>query len=287
MRLTALCVVLAVAAPGPAPAVAADREPPLKTVMARAADYTAGYLEALSAIVAEEHYVQHTVAEAAGGPPLPGPGAAQRVLRSDFVVVPGLAAGSPWLGVREVLEVDGHPVAGEHGRIEALLREGGGTAARLRALADAQARFNLGDLYRTINVPTLALEFLLRERQERFRFKRAHDADWHGTRVWTITFSERVRPTLIRTPEGRDVASEGVFWIEPGSGAVLRSELRAGGDPRRGLRSLILVSYARNERFDMLLPDDMNEVYVTRRLRIEAHATYGRFRRFETDVRIK
>jgi hypothetical protein len=37
----------------------------------------------------------------------------------------------------------------------------------------------------------------------------------------------------------------------------------------------------------MLLPDDMNEVYVTRGSRIEAHATYSRFRRFETDVRIK
>lgn len=290
MQLTALAALLAIAVAVPAPAAAAARDPSLKTVLARAADYTARYLEALSAIVAEERYVQRTMPDGGGRPPLPGPqaGIDERVLRSDFVVVPGLGAGSPWLGVREVLEIDGRPVEGEHGRLESLMREGGeGTAARLRALADAQARFNLGDLYRTINVPTLALEFLLRERQGRFRFKRSGDADWHGTRAWTITFSERVRPTLIRTPEGRDVVSEGVFWIDPESGAVLRTELRPAGAQVRGLRSLILVSYARNDRFDMLLPDDMNELYVARRTRIEAHATYGRFRRFETDIRIR
>ena len=196
--------------------------------------------------------------------------------------------GAPWLGVREVLEVDGQPVEGEHGRLEALLSDTrAGTAGRLRALADAQARFNLGDLYRTINVPTLPLEFLLRDRQDRFRFKRSGTAELHGVKVWTVAFRERVEPTLIRTPEGRDVVSTGVFWIEPGTGAVLRTELRAGQNPGPRINSLILVSYAHNERFDMYLPDDMNELYMTGRSRIEGHATYGRFRRFETDVRIK
>ena len=55
--------------------------------------------------------------------------------------------------------------------------------------------------------------------------------------------------------------SNGVFWIDPNTGAVHRSELRAGENLGRRLRSIILVSYARNDRFDMLLPDDMNELY--------------------------
>jgi hypothetical protein len=187
-----------------------------------------------------------------------------------------------------VLEVDGQAVAGEHGRLEALLADRhAGVAARLRALADAQAAYNLGDLYRTINVPTLPLEFLQHDRQDRFRFTRSGSAELHGVNVWIVAFRERVRPTLIRTPEGRDVVSAGAFWIEPGTGALLRTELRAGENLGRRLHSLILVSYARNDRFDMLLPDDMNELYVTGRSRIEGHATYGRFRRFETDVRIK
>ena len=54
-------------------------------------------------------------------------------------------------------------------------------AARVRALADQQARHNLGDLYRTINVPTLALGFLLPDRQPRFRYKRSGSTDVRGT----------------------------------------------------------------------------------------------------------
>ncbi len=264
-----------------------ERQPDLDTVLRRAADYVEGYHEKLSSIVAEERYVQRT------GPDLdrsalPGPREGkERVLRSDFVLIRGFARGSPWIGVREVLEVDGRAVEGEHGRLEALLADtGADVERRLRALADAQARYNLGDLYRTINVPTLALEFLRRDRQDRFRFKRSGTAELHGVHAWTVAFKERVRPTLIRTPEGRDVVSSGVVWIEPQTGAVLRTELRAGENLGR-LRSLILVSYARNDRFDMLLPDDMNELYVTGRSRIEGHATYSRFRRFETDVRIR
>jgi hypothetical protein len=37
----------------------------------------------------------------------------------------------------------------------------------------------------------------------------------------------------------------------------------------------------------MLLPEDMNEMYFTRGGRIEGHATYTNYRRFETEVRIK
>ena len=46
---------------------------------------------------------------------------------------------------------------------------------------------------------------------------------------------------------------------------MLRTELRTGQIPGRPLHSIILVSYAHNARFDMLLPDDMNELYITGR----------------------
>jgi hypothetical protein len=270
---------------------AEQKELDLETVLLRAADYVADYHEKLSSIVAEERYVQRSGSGL--GPGLPGPqtgpaGVDERRLISDFVIVRGFGVGSPWIGVREVLEVDGRPIEGEHGRLEALLSDArGNQAGRLRALADAQASYNLGDLYRTINVPTMPLEFLLRDRQDRFRFKHSGSAELHGARLWTVTYEERVRPTLIRTPEGRDVVSTGVFWIDPGTGAVHRSELRAGENLGRRLRSIILVSYARNDRFEMLLPDDMNELYITPRTQIEGHATYSRFRRFETEVKIK
>jgi len=272
------------------PSFAQERPPDLKTVLHRAADYAGHYHARLSTIVSEERYVQRTGPDLSAPSLLPRvqPAERERALRSDFVIVPGLGAGSPWLGVREVLEIDGQAVEGEHGRIEQILGDrSAGVATRLRALADRQAKYNLGDLYRTINVPTLALEFLLPDRQDRFRFNRTGTAEVHGTKVWTIAFRERERPTLIRTPEGRDVVSTGVFWIDPQTGAVLRTELRAGENMNRRFRAIILVSYAWHERFEMLLPDDMNELYVTGRTRIEGHATYGHFRRFEVDTRIK
>jgi hypothetical protein len=240
-------------------------------------------------MVAEERYVQTT------GPDLSSDAAVtgremverQRTLKSDFAIV-RLTGDDAWIGVRDVLEVDGEALPGERGRLQALLSDTRTSlAARVRRLADEQAKYNLGDLYRTINVPTLPLEFLQPDRQPRFRFKRTRPSTLNGIPVSTIAFEERQRPTLIRTPQGRDVVSAGIFWIDPQTGAVLRTELRAGENMTGRLRSIILVSYARHDRFDMLLPDDMNELYVSGRNRIEGHATYSNFRRFETEIRIR
>ena len=268
---------------------AAAEDPDLKTVLRRAAEYAGDYHARLSAMIAEEQYVQRT------GPDLALPSAGmrdrtvtrERVLKSDFAIVRGFAGESSWIGVRDVLEVDGGLVPGERGRLQALLSDTSRPLSqRVRALADQQVKFNVGDLYRTINVPTLALEFLLPDRQPRFKFKRSGKTTVHGTPVWAVRFEERDRPTLIRTPDGRDVMSAGIFWIDPDTGAVLRSELRPFADRGGRLSSIILVSYRRDEHFDMLLPDDMNELYVTGGNRIAGHATYGRWRRFETETRI-
>lgn len=261
-------------------------DPDLKTVLQRASEYSAQYHERVVALVAEERYVQRV------GPDAPRPGQRpfqqERVLTSDYVIVGGFAGSNSWLGVRDVYDVDGLPVNADRTRLQALLGDTTRSImARVRELADLQTKYNLGDVYRTINVPTLALEFLLADRQPRFRYRHKDTAEFRGTPVWIVTFEERQRPTIIRTPEGRDVRSEGSFWIDPVTGAVLRSELRAGQIPGRPLRSIIIVSYTANARFGMLLPDDMNELYVAGRTRIEGHATYTNFRRFETDVRIK
>ena len=275
MLIAGLCLALA----------ASTADPSLKTVLGRAAGYVSDYHERFTALVAEERYLQRT-----GPVSRSGAGAIERerVLRSDYVIVRDFAGANSWLGVRDVFEVDGEPVNADRTRLQSLL---GDTtrplASRVRALADLQAKYNLGDLYRTINVPTLALEFLLPDRQPRFRFKHTGTTLFRGTSAWIVTFEERDRPTIIRTPEGRDIKSSGTFWIDPATGAVLRSELRTGQTPGRPLHSIILVSYSHNARFDMLLPDDMNELYLTGQTRIEGHATYTNFRRFETAVRIR
>lgn len=265
----------------------AGADPDLKTVLQRAGQYAADYHQQFTALVAEERYVQRVgpIDTSRGAAP---PRQQERTLTSDYVIVRDFAGSNSWLGVRDVYAVDGEPVNEDRTRLRALLGDATRPlATRVRALADLQAKYNLGELYRTINVPTLALEFLLPDRQPRFRFKRKGTTEFRGTPVWIVNFEERERPTIIRTPQGRDVRSEGAFWIDPTTGAVVRSELRAGQIPGRPLHSIIIVSYSHNDRFDLFLPDDMNELYLTGRTRIEGHATYTNFRRFETEVRIK
>jgi hypothetical protein len=282
--IVASCVVVAAVEPA---FVTAD-EPSLKDVLARAATYTADYHQRFTVLVAEERYVQRVGPIRPPLPDAPLPVQQERLLKSDYILVHDFAGANSWLGVREVLEMDGEPVTTDRERLRAILEDTTRPlAARVRALADLEAKYNLGDLYRTINVPTLPLEFLLPERQGGFHFKHSGNTTFRDRRLWIVSFNEHERPTVIRTPEGHDIPSSGSFWIDPATGAVLRSELRTGELPGRPLRTIILVSYTHNERFDMLLPDDMNELYLTARSRIEGHATYSNYRRWEAEVRIK
>jgi hypothetical protein len=261
----------------------------LKTVLGRAATYAADYHQRFTVLVAEERYVQRVGPARPATPdnPSPLPVRQERLLKSDYILLHDFAGANSWVGVREVVEVDGQP-ATDRERLRAILEDTTQPLlSRIRALADQQAKYNLGDLYRTINVPTLPLEFLLPDRQSRFRFKHKGSTTVQDRPVWVVSYEERDRPTIIRTPEGRDITSSGSFWIDPTSGAVVRSELRTGQLPGRPLSTIILVNYTHNTRFDMLLPDDMNELYLAGPARIEGHATYSNYRRWEAEVRIK
>lgn len=278
-------VVLALVCVLPSPPQQLD----LKGLLRRAGEYAVEYHERFTALVADEHYVQRT------GPDLreSAPGRSliekERTLESEYVIVRDFAGEGSWLGVRDVIEIDGEPVTSDRERLHALLEDTSRPLTeRIRALADLQAKFNLGGVYRTINVPTLPLEFLLPNHQSRFRFKSAGPATLGGVPVFRVSFEERDRPTVIRSPNGRNVPSRGQFWLDPETGAVLRSELFVSpAEGRSSVEATIIVSYKRNARFDMLLPDDMDEMYFARGGRIEGHATYTNYRRFETDVRIK
>jgi hypothetical protein len=267
--------------------VPAPDQPDLKTLLRRAGEYALDYHERFTALVAEERYVQRTGPD----PRRPTMGRPlverERTLQSEYVMVRDFAGLGSWLGVRDVFEVDGEPVR-DRQRLHALLEDTSRPlAARIRALADLEAKYNLGDVYRTINIPTLPLEFLLPDRQSRFRFKNAGQTTLGGLPAVRVTFDEREHPTIIRSPSGQSAPSRGSFWLDPATGAILRSELRVSPSYGVAVDAIIVVTYKRSERFDMLLPEDMNEIYFTRGSRIEGHADYTNYRRFETDVRIK
>jgi hypothetical protein len=282
MLIADLAVLASLLAPAPP-------QPDLKTLLRRAAEYAVDYHERFTALVADEHYVQRTGPDLRGSAPGRSLVEKERTLKSEYVIVRDFAGEGSWLGVRDAIEIDGEPVTADRERLHALLDDTSRPlAARVRALADLQAKFNLGGVYRTINVPTLPLEFLLPNHQSRFRFKSAGAATFGGAPVLRVSFEERERPTVIRSPNGRNVPSHGQFWLDPDTGAVLRTELFVSpAEGRNSVDATIIVSYKRNPRFDMLLPDDMDEMYFARGDRIEGHATYTNYRRFETEVRIK
>lgn len=279
-RAAAVVVLAALASPG----AAARQKVSLADLRERAGAYVLDYHRRLEAIVAEEHYVQRsTSAPSRGGRGAGDP--VERTLRSDFMLLPGAAGEEGWFAFRDVFEVDGQPVGSQRGRLERWLTGSRASFLRnARALAIDQARYNVGPILRTINVPTLALEVLMPEKQDRFRFRRAARSD--DAAVSVVTFEERRRPTIIRTPEGRDLPARGTLWIEDATGRVVRTELRTGNTARDQVEATITVTYALVPRLGLLLPASMDERYAGRGTGITCTAVYSNFRRFETGARI-
>ena len=265
------------------PAAAAD--PPLKTVLERTGRYATEFHRQLSGIVAEETYTQavrlRSGATAAGGE--------RRELRSDFLLV--RAVNGQYVGFRDVFEVDGRPLRGREERLTALVRDPAESArAQIISILSESARYNLGDIERNVNAPTLPLTFLLPDNQWRFKFRHEDKGSRStatpvpgsthfavSTEVWTVSFEEKERPTIVRTPAGAPVPARGRFWIEPATGRVLMSELLL---VRRDLSATIQVSYQSEPLLGFLVPIEMRELYDPRGADsvIEGTAAYGRFR---------
>jgi len=284
MRYVALCLLALVPA--------RRTESVLDLTLARAAAYVRSYHQDFSVLVADEHYVQRSAVPLRSGGgrwALEGTTdhAEERTTRSEFMLVRGGGEEEMWLAFRDVLDVNGHATESQRGRLAQWLTQASGTfRERARALALEQARYNLGDIVRTINVPTLPLEFLLAERQARFRFKAAGEATMNGVKVLIISFEERERPTLIRTPTGDNVPARGAFWIDPVTGRVFSSELRTGEKERNRLRATIRVTYEIGPKLLMLVPVLMAETYQSSTIQIAATARYSNYRRFETKARL-
>jgi hypothetical protein len=266
-------------------------------VLARAGAYVAEFQRRLSGIVAEEVYVQDF--RQANAPPDRPLMVAHRELTSDLLLVRPAGA-DRYVEYRDVFAVDGRPVRDRRERMQALLLSPGVSSRRqLQQIIDESARFNIGNIERTVNTPTLALSFLLPANQERFRFERignaapaAADPRTGGdatpffrvaTEMWAVEYRERRSPTFIRSPRGVSIRSRGRFWIDPSSGLVLMSELVAE-DPN--VSATIEVSYQSAPLLGMLVPAAMREHYAGRRdgATLEGLATYRRFREFAVEV---
>ena len=250
------------------------QKPAPDAILAATADYIARYEGEVVAVVAQEDYRQR-VASAT----LPS-----RQLRSDLVIIANADRG--WLEFRDVFEVDGRSVRDHDDRIAQLFLKSVPTARQQAASIVAEsARFNLNPpgvtFERTLNIPLEALRFLRKMNQSRSRFDLAGEERTDVGKVVVLKFREEAMPRLISSP--LDEAASGRFWIEPASGAVVRSELTMSAP---NVTATITVTYARQLSPAVWLPASMDENYslANGTVALSGHAVYSHFRRFQVDV---
>jgi VWFA-related protein len=272
------------------------QERSLATVMARVGRYTITFQQQFSNVVAEEQYEQDITH--INLPPNRFLPETHRELRSDVLLVQPRGA-DRYVEFRDVFEVNGKPVRDRQDRLTALFLDPASSAvAQIERINAESARYNLGNIERTINTPTLALLFVLPQNQPRFRFTRSAKnapalagrsaaprgndsaAAMPAADAWVVEYEEVLRPTLIRTTRGLDLPAHGRFWVEAGTGRVLMTELITD-EP--SVRATIDVSYQADPRTALLAPAEMRERYEARRdgAVIEGVATYGRIRQFQ------
>jgi hypothetical protein len=293
----------------------------VKEIIERAQRYVAEYAAALSVIIGVERYVQRVAYGEAGTLNVAsGERPWTRETISEFALI---QLKEQWVGYRDVYQVDGKPVSDRHDRLRQLFQGSLATAIdQGRRIADESARYNAGSVQRNFNAPTMALMFLLPANAGRFRFDKAGTDTVAGTPVWKVRYKETQTPTIIRSPEGRNLLTSGTFWIEPVTGKVLKTHVEttakvafAGGSsampesPGAGRMghdaaadrnveayARVTASYELDEQLELLVPSEMVEEYQAltvnsqtgreRVARINCKATYSGFQRFETSGRV-
>ena len=272
-------------------ATASAQEPSLVTVLDRAGAYVVEFQRELSGVVAEEHYVQSVRYPLGTGNRINSLWPVHRELKSDLLLVKP-AGVDRWLQFRDVFEVDGKEIRDRNERLMQLfVKPSSSSAAQADRILTESARYNIGNLQRTVNSPVLALVILDPANQPRFSFKRVAPGDprlGRGTArpphtIWVVEYREVEKGTVIRTTNGRDMPSRGRFWIEPLTGQVTASEMIAE-DPI--IKGTIDVEYQIEPAVSLLVPVEMRERYEIRRdgSRVDGTATYGRFRQFQVKV---
>ena len=274
----------------------------LAAVLARAGSYVETFQQQLSAIVAEETYLQEVVPPRDnGGSSTTAAGRLRRRLRSDLLLVRPEGAVT-WTQFRDVFEVDGRPVRDRDERLTKLfLSPDVSGAAQIQRIREESARYNIGQIHRTMNAPVLPLAVLALPSQPRFRFTLDKKSGEIRPRIGSgplasspnftatteglvLNFEEREGPTLVYTTDGANIFSRGRFWIEPDTGRVLISEMYTGDGRVFGE---LIVSYRSEPLLGLLVPVELREQYTmggVTQPTITGKATYSNFRRFQVST---
>jgi len=262
----ALPLLLIAAMPGAgAPAAAQSAPDAIASVRAFAQQYQR---EAPS-LVAFEEYVQDATDRR---------GIAEHQVTTAELVMVRLQGAASWVTFRDVLTVNKRPVRDREERLLKLLQSPEPNAlTQARKIAQESARFNLGRITRTMNVPDMALEYLQPGHGARIRFEALRNETIEGRPVVVLRFSELAGPSIVRNMAGADLLARGRVWAEPDSGAIVRTELLVEDRVSKGTCT---VEFRIDPRLGIRVPIKMTERYGMTGETIDAVARYSDFRRF-------
>ena len=158
-----------------------------------------------------------------------------------------------WFIFRDVFEVDARAVRDRENRFAKLFLESRDTVTaieRAHEIATASAQFNIRPMG-TVDNPMLALGFLQRVYRPRFRFTlRGRDAE-AGPDVVDPRVPGDGRPTLMRGTDNKDVFARGRYWVDAGSGRIVRTEVVFNA---LGTESSVTTSFEMDERLGTSVP---------------------------------
>ncbi len=261
----------------------AGAQPDSVGVLPRIHAYVERFQRELPSIVAEEHYVQ-TVSgmTSTSGTGTTSPSSqlrsSKRVLRSDIlmITVPGNIG---WIAFRDVFEVDGRRIRDREDRLLALLQSPTADAvAQARRLAEESARYNLGRIHRTINLPDSALVYLQPGSASRMKFEAPQPSDpVDDAETVVIRFRETGRPTLVRSQRGSNVPATGRVWAHAATGAIVKTEFALSN---LSVNGRFVVEFTKDERSGLRLPARMTERHTGPGEEVHATAQYSNVRRF-------
>ncbi|HUR34896.1 MAG TPA: hypothetical protein VM032_13935 [Vicinamibacterales bacterium] len=272
--------------------------PPLGAVLARAATYVETFADRVSGFVMAEAYVQdvrppmNRFGSRPGGlRPYSGP--LHRELKSDLLLVRPVGADG-WMQFRDVTDVDGRKLKDRNDRLTRLfLQPSKSTAAQSRKIMEESARYNIGDIERNINLPVLALAVLDRRMQPGFEFAFAKPDEKYDlpkspafalpSDALVVSFRETQIRTMVASPQGKNLASSGRFWLDRATSQIDMTEI---GIEDLWLKAVIHVAYGAVDGIDLPVPVEMHERYENKLngTIVEGSATYSNFRRFTVAV---
>lgn len=246
-------------------------------LLAQLRAYVERYLQQAPSLVAREDYKQTVTATMRTADVFSGRTGIERMLVSEMLMV-RLPRTAGWISFRDVMSVDGRELDGRQQRLVDLLQSQRPDAlAEARRLAGESARYNVGQLTRTLNVPDIALEYLREAQASRIQFEGPRPETIEGVPLMMFRFGEKVGPTILRDGTGRDLKASGRVWIDATTAALIRTELKVSD---RGSAGTCVVDFVRNDALGMYVPKRMTERYRTPNQDIDGVAVYSDYRRF-------